>query len=121
MMSEHRYGVHDCPNGLYYLRDVTDHSVYVHRNYGKLYSEYEDDIKLVSTLLNELADKVDEQQATIKYLTIEKHQENKRFQTIIAELKKENEQLKEELNNLKKDETMLYHYYTLARYSGDGV
>lgn len=36
-------------------------------------------------------------------------------------LRRENEQLKEELNNLKKDETMLYHYYTLARYSGDGV
>lgn len=36
-------------------------------------------------------------------------------------LEKENEQLKEELNNLKKDETMLYHYYTLARYCGDGV
>lgn len=67
-MSEHRYGVHDCPNGLYYLRDVTDHSVYVHRNYGKLYSEYEEDIELVSTLLNELADKVDEQQDTINKL-----------------------------------------------------
>ena len=39
----------------------------------------------------------------------------------IKELEKENEQLKEELNNLKKDETMLYHYYTLARYGGDGV
>lgn len=36
-------------------------------------------------------------------------------------LRRENEQLKEELNNLKKDETMLYHYYTLARYSGDSV
>lgn len=68
-----------------------------------------------------ICDLLNEQQATIKYLTIEKHQENKRFQTIIAELKKENEQLKEELNNLKKDETMLYHYWTLARYSGDGV
>ena len=39
----------------------------------------------------------------------------------IQSLEKENEQLKEELNNLKKDETMLYHYYTLARYGGDGV
>lgn len=65
MMSEHRYGVHDCPNGYYYLRDVTDHSVYVDRNYGYLYSDYKDDIELVSTLLNELADKVDEQQDTI--------------------------------------------------------
>lgn len=59
-MSEHRYGVHDCPNGFYYLRDVTDHSVYIHRNYGYLYSPYKEDIELVSTLLNELADKVDE-------------------------------------------------------------
>lgn len=40
---------------------------------------------------------------------------------LIENLQKENEQLKEELNNLKKDETMLYHYYTLARYRGDGV
>ena len=65
MMSEKRYGVHDCPNGFYYLRDVTDHSVYIHRNYGYLYSPYKEDIELVSTLLNELADKVDGQQATI--------------------------------------------------------
>ena len=42
-------------------------------------------------------------------------------QATISALKEENEQLKEELNNLKKDETMLYHYYTLARYGGDGV
>lgn len=82
-MSEHRYGVHDCPNGYYYLRDVTDHSVYVHRSYGKLYSEYEEDIELVSTLLNELADKVDEQQARIK------------------ELEKENEQLHHKLKQIK--------------------
>lgn len=67
-MSEHRYGVHDCPNGFYYLRDVTDHSVYIHRSYGKLFSEYEEDIELVSSLLNELADKVDERQATINKL-----------------------------------------------------
>ena len=41
--------------------------------------------------------------------------------TQIKILKDENEQLKEELNNLKKDETRLYHYYTLARYGGDDV
>ena len=40
---------------------------------------------------------------------------------LLNELAEENEQLKEELNNLKKDETRLYHYYTLARYGGDGV
>ena len=40
---------------------------------------------------------------------------------LLNELSEENEQLREELNNLKKDETMLYHYYTLARYGGDGV
>lgn len=67
-MSEKRYGVHNCPNGLYYLRDVTDHSVYIHRNYGYLYSPYKEDIEVVSTLLNELADKVDEQQADLNYL-----------------------------------------------------
>lgn len=79
-MSERRYGVHDCPNGYYYLRDVTDHSVYFHRNYGKLFSEYKEDIELVSSLLNELADKVDERQATIN------------------KLKEENERLKNKLN-----------------------
>ena len=42
-------------------------------------------------------------------------------QATIDKLKEENEQLKKKLNNLKKDETMLYHYYTLARYGGDGV
>lgn len=73
-MSERRYGVHDCPNGYYYLRDVTDHSVYFHRNYGKLFSEYKEDIELVSSLLNELADKVDERQATINKLKEENEQ-----------------------------------------------
>lgn len=43
------------------------------------------------------------------------------YDKLVNDLKEENEQLKEELNNLKKDETMLYHYYTLARYGGDGV
>ena len=85
-MSERRYGVHDCPNGYYYLRDVTDHSVYVHRNYGKLFSEYEEDIELVSSLLNELADKVDEREATINKLKEENEQ-----------LKKEKAQLAERL------------------------
>ena len=42
-------------------------------------------------------------------------------QATITALKEENKQLKEKWNNLKKDETMLYHYYTLARYGGDGV
>lgn len=79
MMSEHRYGVHDCPNGLYYLRDVTDHSVYVHRNYGYLYSPYKEDIELVSSLLNELADKVDEQQITINKLKEENEKLKKRL------------------------------------------
>ena len=45
----------------------------------------------------------------------------KRLEYKVQKFKEENEQLKEELNNLKKDETMLYHYYTLARYGGDGV
>ena len=79
-MSEHRYGVHDCPNGFYYLRDVTDHSVYVHRNYGKLFSEYKEDIELVSTLLNELADKVDEQQSKIRELEEEKMELEKKLE-----------------------------------------
>ena len=79
-MSERRYGVHDCPNGYYYLRDVTDHSVYIHRNYGKLFSEYEEDIKLVSSMLNELADKVDERQVTINKLK----EENERLRQFIT-------------------------------------
>ena len=83
-MSERRYGVHDCPNGYYYLRDVTDHSVYVHRNYGKLFSEYKEDIELVSSLLNELADKVDERQATINKLK----EENERLKCMNNQLEK---------------------------------
>ena len=83
-MSERRYGVHDCPNGYYYLRDVTDHSVYFHRNYGKLFSEYKEDIELVSSLLNELADKVDDQQATINKLK----EENERLKCMNNQLEK---------------------------------
>ena len=83
-MSERRYGVHDCPNGYYYLRDVTDHSVYIHRNYGKLFSEYKEDIELVSLLLNELADKVDERQATINKLK----EENERLKCMNNQLEK---------------------------------
>ena len=48
--------------------------------------------------LEEVCEKLNEQQATIEYLTIEKHQADKRFQTIIAELKKENEQLRKQLD-----------------------
>lgn len=47
--------------------------------------------------------------------------QSEKWSAKVKQLKEENEQLKEELNNLKKDETMLYHYYTLARYGGDGV
>lgn len=83
-MSEQRYGVHDCPNGFYYLRDVTDHSVYIHRNYGYLYSPYKEDIELVSTLLNELADKVDKQQSTIEQLQ-EENKELKHWKKRIIE------------------------------------
>lgn len=92
-MGEKRYGVHHCPNGLYYLRDVTDHSVYIHRNYGYLYSPYKEDIELVSTLLNELADKVDGQQETI------------------ISLKKENEQLKKEKEKM--EEGILKRYLAM--------
>lgn len=45
----------------------------------------------------------------------------KRLEYKVQKFKEENEQLQKMLNNLKKDETMLYHYYTLARYGGDGV
>lgn len=109
-MSERRYGVHDCPNGYYYLRDVTDHSVYIHRNYGKLFSEYEEDIKLVSSMLNELADKVDERQATINKLK----EENERLRQFITKGRRlsvkelmentnENELLKKKIRVLKKE------------------
>ena len=84
MMIEQRYGVHDCPNGFYYLRDVTDHSVYIHRNYGYLYSPYKEDIELVSTLLNELADKIDKQQFTIEQLQ-EENKELKHWKKRIIE------------------------------------
>ena len=50
-----------------------------------------------------------------------KHMNAEEIVDLLNSLSEENEQLKEELNNLKKDETMLYHYYTLARYGGDGV
>ena len=74
-------------------------------------------------------DLLNEQQATIQFLQNEidelkkdidiyKYEEKKHSETA-RKLYEENEQLKEELNNLKKDETMLYHYYTLARYGGD--
>ena len=52
-------------------------------------------------IAEKVRDKLNEQQSTIKYLTIEKHQADKRFQTIIAELKKENEQLRKDKEQLK--------------------
>jgi len=52
-------------------------------------------------MIREIVYLLNEQQATIQYLTIEKHQADKRFQTIIAELKKDNEQLRKELDNFK--------------------
>lgn len=87
-MSEQRYGVHYCPNGFYYLRDVTNHSVYIHRNYGYLYSPYKEDIELVSTLLNELADKVDEQQDTISKLEEEKGYWKSKAMTLLMQVRR---------------------------------
>lgn len=46
----------------------------------------------------QLVNLLNDQQSIIEYLTIEKHQADKRFQTIIAELKKENEQLRQKLD-----------------------
>lgn len=127
-MSEHRYGVHDCPNGLYYLRDVTDHSVYVHRNYGKLYSDYKDDIELVSTLLNELADKVDERQATIDKLKEENEQLrqfiNKGRRLSVKELMdnvNENESLKEKIKGLEKENEKMKKRLSLYEMDEDEV
>ena len=117
MMSEHRYGVHDCPNGYYYLRDVTDHSVYVHRNYGKLFSEYKEDIELVSSLLNELADKVDEQQ----FLIDEQKIAIDELITDYKELEKENEQLKKELNDFKPIMFKNMQKGTIILYSKGGI
>ena len=51
-------------------------------------------------------EKLNEQQAIIEHLTIEKHQADKRLQTIIAELKKENEQLKTKCDALQKKTEM---------------
>lgn len=79
--------------------------------------------------VEKVVDLLNEQQATIQFLQNEidelkkdidiyKYEEKKHSETA-RKLYEENEQLKEELNNLKKDETMLYHYYTLARYGGD--
>ena len=58
--------------------------------------EYLDFIEMLGDALTdeEIVNLLNEQQSIIKYLTIEKHQADKRFQTILAELKKENEQLK---------------------------
>ena len=84
------------------------------------------DAKLCCKLLNQM-DK-DQQVYIDKIDEICRWHEEHYGKTILEErlgfksnCEKENEQLKEELNNLKKDETLLYHYYTLARYGGDGV
>ena len=60
-------------------------------------------VKDLMLKVESLEEKVDEQQSIIQYLTIEKHQADKRFQTIIAELKKENEQLRKQCFELEKD------------------
>ena len=65
--------------------------------------------------IQEVVDLLNEQSSIIRRDEIS-------IKTMMSNMKKleeKNEQLKEELNNLKKDETMLYHYYTLARYGGD--
>lgn len=66
-----------------------------------------------------IKDKESESDKTIDIKITDGKYEFVELMKTINELNDENEQLKEELNNLKKDETMLYHYYTLARYGGD--
>ena len=79
----------------------------------KTYAIYNDRFK--ERWSQEIVDLLNEQSSIIRRDEIS-------IKTMMSNMKKleeENEQLKEELNNLKKDETMLYHYYTLARYGGD--
>jgi len=60
----------------------------------------------------EVTERLNKQQSIIKHLTIEKHQENKRFQTIIAELKEEND-------NCKNDYRELFSHYVALEEKND--
>lgn len=97
--------------------------------YDDGYAVYDNETRLLYHTENEdvsvkLTELMNEQQATITHLEKvdgENFAKRRLLEHDNLILRNENEQLKEELNNLKKDETMLYHYYTLARYGGDGV
>lgn len=65
--------------------------------WGGIYDSETDKVLSV----NDVEHKLNEQQAIIQHLTIEKHQADKRLQTIIADLKEENEKLRKELDNFK--------------------
>ena len=91
MMSDERYFKIEY-YGEWYLFDSTT----ISEQLVKEQAEYGYGVFANSLSPSEICEKLNEQEATIKYLTIEKHQADKRFQTIIAELKKENEQLRKE-------------------------
>lgn len=65
--------------------------------WGGIYDSETDKVLSV----NDVEHKLNEQQTIIQHLTIEKHQADKRLQTIIADLKEENEKLRKELDNFK--------------------
>ena len=80
MMSEQRkWGVHDCPNGVYYLADSID-GLYVGTG-GYILDDDIDGILAICELLNEK-------------------------ESIISALKEENEQLKKRLEHYKEVEAM---------------
>lgn len=74
MSEQRKWGVHDCPNGFYYLADSID-GLYIGTG-GYILDDDKDGILVICELLNEK-------------------------ESIISALKEENEQLQKELDNFK--------------------
>ena len=107
-MSEKRFRITTLPKSNAVAFDEKQKKHYIGIDFENLLNEQQATIQFLQNEIDELKKDID----------IYKYEEKKHSETA-RKLYEENEQLKEELNNLKKDETRLYHYYTLARYGGD--
>lgn len=123
MMSEQRkWGVHDCPNGFYYLADSID-GLYVGTG-GYILDDDKDGILVICELLNEkesIISALKEENEQLRHgIEIEKKWQLAQ-DMYYAKIKEENEQLRKELDNFKPIMFKNMQKGTIILYSKGGI
>lgn len=123
MMSEQRkWGVHDCPNGFYYLADSID-GLYIGTG-GHILDDDKDGILVICELLNEkesIISALKEENEQLRHeIEIEKKWQLAQDRYYVK-IKEENEQLQKELDNFKPIMFKNMQKGTIILYSKGGI